>query len=48
VWYAIEIVMLKTGNGLVGDSHAVGADLLIITNHDHLLGYVEQEKALNA
>jgi hypothetical protein len=44
----IEIVILKSGNGLIGNPYAVGADLLIVAHHHHLFGDVEQKKALDA
>ncbi len=48
VWDSIKIVMLKIGNGLVGDPYPIGADLLIIAHHHHLSGDVKQKKTFDA
>ena len=48
IWNAIQEMVLEAGNRFVSDTHPSGADLLVVTDHDHLLGNVEQKKALNA
>ena len=45
---AIKIVVLKIGNGFVGNSYAIRTDLLVIADHNHLFRDVKQEKALDA
>ena len=45
---AVKIVLLETRNGIVGNPYTIGTNLLIITDHDHLLGDVEEKEALDA
>jgi hypothetical protein len=44
----IKIVMLQTGDSFVSDANAVGANLLVISNHHHFFGNVKQKEAFNA
>src|SRR5215472_2642711 len=46
--YSFKIMVLEISYSLVSDSHAVRANLLIVTNNNHFPRDVEQEKTFDA